>query len=416
MSPAYARSATMKPNSIALLVVGLCFLFNFAARGVSETYGVFLLPLEAEYGWLRGQLTGIYSIYMVAHGLAAPVMGILTDRLGARAVYTIGILSLGSANLIAGQIDQLWQLYLSIGVLGGIGVAALGMVPAATLVGRWFDGRLSTAMGITYAGFGCGTLIIVPAAQALVDHGGWRFAYTTLGFAVLSLLVLMFLPWRRIMAGPGGETEARRNETRRKQHPWPLKRLLRDGGFWGLFGVFFFTAFAIYAVTPQAIAFMVEAGFAPITAATAFGFLGLLSVAGVALSGWLADRLGRRKVVTFSFLMTFAGIGLLLALPYYPALPLLTVFVIVFGIVMGSRGPIVSTMTARLFAGGIGTAYGLITLGLGLGAGLGSWLSGLMHDLTGDYVAGFSLAALATLLGLIQFWIVPALRSEKVEQ
>ena len=93
--------------------------------------------------------------------------------------------------------------------------------------------------------------------------------------------------------------------------------------------------------------------------------------------------------------------------PYYW---LLVVFVLCFGVSQGSRGPVVSILCAELFAGsGIGAIYGALTLGMGTGAAFGAWASGWLRDTTGGYEAGFLFAAVTTLLGLSQFWIIPAL-------
>jgi len=154
----------------------------------------------------------------------------------------------------------------------------------------------------------------------------------------------------------------------------------------------------------------VEIGFAPLEAATAFGALGIMSVVGMVATGWLADRVGRRFTATLSYVLTIAGIGLLFLLAQFPYYWLLVVFVLCFGVSQGSRGPVVSTLCAELFpGGGIGAIYGTLTLGMGTGAALGAWMSGWLRDATGGYEAGLLFAAVMALLGLSQFWIVPAL-------
>jgi cyanate permease len=87
-----------------------------------------------------------------------------------------------------------------------------------------------------------------------------------------------------------------------------------------------------------------------------------------------------------------------------------------FGINQGTRGPIISTLTATLFSGGgVGRIYGTIALGMGFGAATGSWLSGLLHDLTGDYLASFVMAATAAAIGMVTFWTVPLLSDARAE-
>src|SRR3546814_4450499 len=73
--------------------------------------------------------------------------------------------------------SSLWQLYLSVGLMAGLGIASIGMIPASALVSRWFDRRLATAMATVSTGYGAGTLILVPLAQLLIEREGWRAAY-----------------------------------------------------------------------------------------------------------------------------------------------------------------------------------------------------------------------------------------------
>jgi MFS family permease len=395
-------------TATALTVVAVSFRMNMLARGVSETYAVFLLPLEREFGSTRAALTAIYSTYMLVHGLAAPLAGLLFDRLGPRMLYAGGALCLGGGYYLAGSLEQIWQFHLCVGVLGGIGVAAMGMVPASALVSRWFRARLGTAMGFTYAGLGMGIIVVVPFTQWLIERGGWRSTYMSLGgFLLLLVPVLLVLPWRRIAAGNpdyAGERGPRGHAG------WTLGRAVRTAAFWGLFAVFFFTAASIFGTILQAVAYLVEIGFEPIEAATAFGALGVMSVLGMVATGWLADRVGRRQTVTVTFALTVVGIGLLFLLGHFPYYWLLVVFVLCFGVSQGSRGPVVSTLCAELFpGGGIGAIYGALTLGMGTGAAFGAWVSGWLRDVTGGYEAIFLFSAVAALLGLAQFWTIPAL-------
>ena len=391
----------------ALWVLALCTVLNLFARGISETYAVFLLPLEQEFGWSRATLTGIYSLFMLTNGIASPLAGLLFDQLGPRWTYGLGLIVYGLGYLLAGTATVLWQFYLGIGLLGGLGIALISMVPASALISRWFRERLTTAMGIAYGGLGCGVLLLVPFAQLLIDHIGWRASYIALGGILLGLLGILLLPWRRLSAGHPVYTRERQSA---HSVSWTLSRAARTRAFWALTAVFFLTAVAVYAVAPQAVVYLVGVGFDPLQAASAYGLVGMLSVSGMVGMAWLADRFGRRRVVTLSYLSTIIGILMLLALQFAPTYPLLILFIVLFGSVQGSRGPVVFALAAKLYAGGgLGGIYGAITLGMGVGAAVASWLSGWLHDLTGAYNASFGLAIFAAALGILLFWSVPEL-------
>lgn len=405
-----AQAPLREATPTAVTVVALAFLFNFLGRGVADAFSAFILPLEAEFGWSRQSMTGVFASYMLMAGLASPAAGALFDRFGPRVVYSAGLALLGGGAWLAGGIDSLWQLYASAGLMVGTGVAALGMVCAATLIGRWFTRSLATAISIAYSGFGCGILLMLPLVQYLIETLGWRGAYQTVGLFVLALVpVCLALPWGRLAgrarvrlavagapASAGPDTVS--GATGDRPADWTLSSAMRSVAYWRLVQVFFFTSVGIYCVSPQIVAFLTESGFTPIAAASAFGFAGLLSTGGMIVTGWLADRLGFARAALLSFGLTSAGILGLLTISYQATLAALVGYVLFFGIAQGARGPIVSTMSNRIFAGrSAGTIYGTIYAAMSVGGACGSLAGGLLHDATGGYRAVFlmSLAAIA---------------------
>jgi MFS family permease len=412
---------------MALVVLLICFTFNMLGRGVGDTYVTFLLPLETEFGWSRSELSSVYSIYMVANGLSAPFVGMLFDRWGPRLVYLLGVGSLGFGYFLAGNLTQLWQFHLCIGVAGGIGISAIGMVPSASLISRWFPHSTSTAIGIAYAGFGAGTLVLVPFAQYLNQTVGWRDAYHVLGGTLLvTLPIVMLLPWRVIRAGYGArgreasqepgltsssQTKMQVVESVAAPKTSPLLAALRHSGFWGLAQAFFFTSVVVYTVLVQMIAYLVSTGFTPIEAASAFGFAGMLSVLGVASAGRLADVLGARRTATLTFICTALGLASLLALSYFPSHWFLMSFVAFFGIAQGARGPIISGLCSKLFPGpGLATIYGVAYACMSVGAASGAMMSGLLYDWTGGYQASIIFSMLNVILAVSPFWVYRELR------
>src|SRR3954470_5822987 len=189
---------------LALVVLGLAFLLMALARGTAETFTVFLLPISSAFGWDRAQTVSVYSIGALCVGLAGPFVGRLFDHSGPRAVYAIGLVLLGAGFSIAAFAQELWQLQISIGFAAGLGSACLGQVTGSLLVSRWFGPRLPTALAVVSSAAGAGVLLLVPLAQILIDHAGWRGAYHVLGGVMLAGAVpLVLLPWQRISTGAG---------------------------------------------------------------------------------------------------------------------------------------------------------------------------------------------------------------------
>jgi MFS family permease len=381
-------------------------------RGLGDTYAAFLLPLEREFGWTRSQVTGVYSVYLLVNGFTAPLVGMVFDRLGPRWVYGAGMGCLGTAFFLAGGLSSLWQFYVFIGALVGVGVSLNGMVPGSALLSRWYRERLSSAIGIAFSAIGVGTIVFVPLAQYLIGEYEWRLAYRILGAGLLIAVpfILFAVPWNRFAAG---NPQMRLEAQKKKAHEgWTPKAAMRAPMFWGLAAVFFCTATGMFSVVVQLVAFFVDAGFSPLTAASAYGLLGLLSAISVMSSGFLSDRFGTLRTVSASFLGTAAGMAVLAVMTFSASGVLLVLFVALFGLCMGTRGPIVSSISARYFAGPhVATIYGVIYAANALGAAFGSFMGGVLHDLTGGYRVGIAVALCFIALAAAPFWTVPALRN-----
>ena len=149
----------------------------------------------------------------------------------------------------------------------------------------------------------------------------------------------------------------------------------------------------------------------PLQAATAWGFSGVALFVGMLGVSTLDGIIGRRPSVLFSYGVSILGIILLWLLQWYPNYWLLTGFIICFGSMIGSRGPLITATALKIFRGErVGTIYGTIMIGSGLGSGLGSWGGGLIHDWTHSYNPLIAFALVNVVLGLIPFLVVPALR------
>jgi MFS family permease len=407
---AASGAAAKPPVRTALNVLALCFALSVLGRGLLESFTVFLLPISESFGWDRARVISVYSLSALAGGLAAPVAGRLFDRSGPRTVYAAGLLLLGSAFLIAAYSQQLWQLQLSLGLSVGIGAALIGNVPNSILLGRWFGPRLPTAMAVVYSATGAGVLVLLPLSQVLIDHLDWRGAYRIFGCAALLLLLpLLLLPWRRFSIG--SPQVIRNTAADLMDEGWTLLSAMRHHAFWALLSTFFFTAIGMYSLAAQIVAYLVDAGFPPLQAATAWGFSGVVLLFGMLGISWLDGVIGRRPSVLFSYALSIAGIVMLWLLQWYPNFWLLTGFVVCFGSMIGSRGPLLTATAMKIFRGEhVGTIYGAIAFGSGLGSAFGSWSGGLIHDWTRSYNPLIAFALVSVVLGMIPFLVIPALR------
>jgi MFS family permease len=405
-----AATTPAKPVRTALGVLAICFALSVLGRGLGESFSVFLLPISESFGWDRAEVVSVYSLSALAGGLASPLIGRLFDYSGPRSVYSLGLLLFGGAFLFAANASHLWQIQFSVGMCVGLGIALIGNVPNSILLGRWFGPKLPTAMAVVYSATGAGVLMLLPASQVLIDHVGWRGTYQIFGTtALLLLLPLLILPWR--LFSTGSPHIVKQASADSADDGWTLGRAARHHAFWALFWTFFFTAIGMYALTPQIVAYLIDAGFPPLQAATAWGFSGVVLLFGMLGVSWLDGIIGRRPSVLLSYAMSIFGIFLLWLLQWYPNIWVLTGFVVCFGSMIGSRGPLLTATAMKLFRGKrVGTIYGSISIGSGLGSAFGSWSGGLIHDVTHSYTPLLVYALIAVILGMIPFLVVPALR------
>src|SRR4030088_1145577 len=386
----HPETKSPQPARMALNVLALCFALSVFGRGLGESFTVFIKPISESFGWDRAQVVSVYSLAALAGGLAAPLVGRLFDRSGPRTVYSLGLALLGGGFLGAASAQHRWQFQLSIGLCVGIGIAFIGNVPNSILLGRWFGPRLPTAMAIVYSATGAGVLILLPVSQVLINRFGWRFAYQIFGAGALFLLLpLLLLPWR--LFSTGSPHVVKKVDPDIVDEGWTLLGAMRHHAFWALFSTFFFTAIGMYAISPQVVAYLIDVGFPPLQSATAWGFRGV--------------------VLLFSYALSIVGIFLLWLLQWYPNIWVLTGFVVCFGSMIGSRGPLLTATAMKIFRGErVGTIYGAISIGSGLGSALGSWGGGLIHDWTHNYNPLIAFALVSVVLGMIPFLVVPALR------
>ena len=326
-----------------------------------------------------------------------------------------GLLLYSAAFFLAQFATVPWHLFVTTGVVAGVAMTSIGMTTATVLLAAWYSGELERfrpmAISVTCAGLGAGVILWVPIAHILIEHSGWRTAYLWLGVATLSLTGIVYvLPW-----DPLARPLLNRKEKTHTPIRLDRKAILIIVGqptFWALFGVLFLTAIAIYAISPQLVAYLVASGFGKTIATMAYSFAGMMALFGIATTGWLASRFGSRRVATVTYAMTIMGLLGLSLLMHSPHLMLLCAAILPLGLSQGSRGLIVSTLVSRLYpATSLGLVHGAITMGVGLGGMVGASLSGLLVDLTGGYSASFAIALMAGGLACSLFWWVKDLRT-----
>jgi MFS family permease len=418
MNPSFSLAARQK--YYPWLVIAISFLTVGIAFGARNAFAVFLIAVVEEFHWSRGLASGALMVGAVLWTFSAPMIGALLDRYGPRIVLASGALTMAAGFVVSGLARGVAEFYLGMGVLVGVGFAALTMTSQATFLANWFVRKRGVAIGAAASGIGIGILAVVPLTQKLINAYGWRDAYFILA-AVLALVVapLNYLfqrgtPEEMNLKADFGGAPAEPGHARPHGSPGgpKLREALRSGRFWAFaFGVLA-GAIPLHLVLIHQVAAVSDAGFSRNSAAFGLGLIGLFTAPAMILMGFLADRIGRQWAYLFGSASLMIGIFLLMIIRDARQPWLLWAFppFVAFG--FSSRQSLYPTMAADLFHGkSFGAIIGAIALFIGAGAGIGPWLGGFMHDKSGSYDTAFLLAELLALGSIGLIWLAGSKRS-----
>jgi MFS family permease len=391
-------------------LVALAFLHIGVGRGLHGTFGVFFVAMLDAFGWSRAATAGVISLAIIFEGACLPYAGGLIDRLGGRKTLIAGGIILFVGLGFASTVSALWQFYFWIGIVSAAGIALIGMVPHVAIISREFPQRRGTALGIAWAGGGVGIVLLVPVTQLMIDKWGWSWAYIGLALITAFLVippVQLFMPSSRSIkpaeVTPSATTSAQKDAP--VAADWTVKRALTNSAFWLLFIARTLASMGNQVIVTHQIAHAVDVGYAKVFAASIFGLLGVISIGGRILFGYLADVMNRQMVFTWVQVISAAGILALLAVHDTSAPWLLYIYAVCYGLGQGSRALVLSAISADIFHGKhFGAIFGYFTFSIGLGGAAGAWLGGFLFDMTHSYTIPFWVSLACLIISIFIVW------------
>ena len=145
----------------AWMIVAIIALMQMVGSSIRMAFGVFIYPLSEEFGWSQGSITLAYALSSIVTALASPVAGSLGDRFGARKSMMLGCTMFIGGMLLIGVVNQVWQFYLTFGLLLGVAQAVF-LVPLIPSAMTWFRRHLGVGMGFLMAAWGLGPALTAP--------------------------------------------------------------------------------------------------------------------------------------------------------------------------------------------------------------------------------------------------------------
>ena len=389
-----------------LLAGSLIIIITFGIRG---SFGIFQIPIENEFQWLRIEFSLALAIQNLGWGIGAPIFGALGEKFGDRKLiiagafcYVIGlVLSTFAESPLTHQILEF---------IIGFGIAGTGMGMILAIVGRASsDKNRLMALGIVTAAGSVGQMIGAPIAQALLNVYNWQHV-----FIIFSLSIIVVMSVVPLLKSNSISTK--------KEIEISLSKVLgnafKDPNFGMIFLGFFACGYQLAFVSAHFPAMVTEmcSAISPSSAlnylgvsntsslgALAIALIGFSNIFGTIYAGWLGQRFPKKYLLTGVYALRTL-IGLLFII--FPITPL---SVVLFSIFMGSLWlatvPLTSGLIAHIYGlRYMGTLYGLVFLSHQLGSFLGVWMGGRLYDATGDYTLvwwiGIGVSAFSTLIHL----------------
>ncbi|MDB5626841.1 MAG: major facilitator superfamily 1 [Tardiphaga sp.] len=385
------------------VMVGVTFLTALVSAGAVGAPGVFILPLQQEFGWTTAEISSALSIRLVLFGLMAPFAAALLNRYGLRNVTLIALLIVVSALVSSLFMTQLWQLMLLWGFVVGIGTGLTALVLGATVAARWFTARRGLVVGILTASAATGQLIFLPILATLTERVGWRAAMALmcvmLGVAALAVLLGMRDRPSDLGQRPYGDTSsdpivapAPSTAPIMAAALGALRDAAKTREFWILFGTFFICGASTNGlVQVHLIPMCADFGIPQVQAAGLLAAMGVFDFVGTIASGWLSDRYDNRWLLFWYY--GLRGLSLLFLPMTDFSFYGLSLFAMFYGLDWIATVPPTVRLTAQRFGPErAGLVFGWIFAGHQLGAATAAFGAGLSRTQLDSYLPAFFVA------------------------
>ena len=370
-----------------LLAGSLIIIITFGIRG---SFGVFQIPIENEFQWLRVEFSLAIAIQNLGWGIGAPIFGALGEKFGDKKMIIVGafcyviglVLSTYAQNPLTHQFLEL---------IIGFGIAGTGLGMILAVVGRASSEKnRSMALGIVTAAGSFGQMFGAPIAQALLNFYSWQQVFII--FALTIVLVMSVVPFLKdAPVATKKEVEVSLSKVLSNAFKDPTFSMIFFGFFACGYQLAFLTAHfpamvteMCSAITPSSALHFIGISSTSSLGALAIGLIAFSNIFGTIYAGWLGQKFPKKYLLAGVYALR-ALIGLIFIL-----LPITPTTVILFSLFMGSLWlatvPLTSGLIAHVYGlRYMGTLYGLVFFSHQIGSFLGVWMGGRLYDATGDY-------------------------------
>lgn len=380
-------------------MAAVTFVVMLITAGVRATPGLFIVPLEAEFGWSTASISAVIAINIALFGLVGPFAATLMDRVGLRRVVLTALAAMGTAVAISSQMSAQWQFFVLWGLMVGVTTGVTAMVLGAVVSSQWFDTHRGLVMGLLSAANATGQLIFLPMLAKVVAASSWRSAAALIAGVVAVVFVVAFVWMRDRPSDAGVVPYGRDPEAAPVPHlraMAPLEALsfaVRRPAFWLLGGTFFICGASTNGlIGTHLISACHDVGIPATRSTQLLAMMGVFDILGTTLSGWLTDRYSARLLLCGYY--SLRGLSLL----FLPATLLdggtsLGIFAVFYGLDWVATVPATVRLTSDAFGReNTGVVYGWIGASHQIGASMAAFGAGAIRTSFGDYRLAFLIA------------------------
>ena len=390
----------------AWMIVTIIALMQMVGSSIRMAFGVFIYPLSEEFGWSQGSITLAYALSSVVTALVSPLAGSFGDRFGARKSMMLGCAMFIVGMLLIGLVEQLWQFYLTFGVLLGV-AQAIFLVPLIPSAMTWFRRHLGVGMGFLMAAWGLGPALTAPIMGLMILKLGWRDTFWVTAAASAVIMAVLIAKYSNRPADRGlepygsvpGDPAATRLRPPVDRVKLFTKFMRHTKAYWNLSSIHFLGCVGHAVILVYIVPIAIGEGVSVVVAAGLLTVLSGVSIGTRLATPVLSDYLGPKTVMAVAYVLQGVPVIMLF---WTHDVWLFYVFAAVFGIGYGGEAGGFPIVNRRYYGQApIGAVHGFQMLGAGLGMAVGGWIGGVIFDLTGGYDIALAISVVASIMGAV---------------
>jgi sugar phosphate permease len=390
-------------------------LAMMVASGVSFwAFGLYIEPLEEEFGWSRAAVSLGFSVSLLVSGLLSPLVGRWIDGYGPRRVILVGSVLTAATYVLLATTENLWQWY-TYQSINAVFRQMMFFIPFQALISRWFDRRRAVAIGILATGFSLAGMIVLPVMRVVIDLVGWDGSFIFSGVVVAVLFIPLALFVIRDQPADVGATvdddPVRPGDASRRGHSaaamggLTVRAAIRTPVFWLLALAFMALFFGLFGWMVHAVPYFESVGRSPGWAAALVAIAAGGGVVSRLLFGFGVDRWFSIAVGSF-YTVGFMGLSIFVLLVTGGAVWGIVLFMIAFMIGSGGGPMLEPLLLTRAFGvRHFATILGMVVTVETMGQVVSPVVAGAIFDSTGQYDWALAMFSLAFLVSLLLFMV-----------